>query len=173
MCDVIATARLILLTLLFLSLTLSPPTSSLRSSQHLSLFLTLLPLYPHIFSLLPPPPTHTHTHPRTYTEKSTYHTLNLFKNDVAGNLLRGRGWVLSRSIVEVRQLFIYFLPYLSLSLCLPLSLSVCIPLSLYVSPSLSLTHFLLPLCSHHQIHYSFPSSYSPSFLFFIFLSHYV
>lgn len=31
-------------------------------------------------------------------EKGIYHTLNLFKNDVAGNLLRGRGWILSDSL---------------------------------------------------------------------------
>lgn len=31
-------------------------------------------------------------------EKGIYHTLNLFKNDVAGNLLRGRAWVLSNRI---------------------------------------------------------------------------
>jgi len=30
-------------------------------------------------------------------EKGVYHTLNLFKNDVAGNLLRGRGWILNES----------------------------------------------------------------------------
>ena len=37
------------------------------------------------------------------TEKSTYHTLNLFKNDVAGNLLRGRGWVLTESVSKARS----------------------------------------------------------------------
>ena len=37
------------------------------------------------------------------TEKSTYHTLNLFKNDVAGNLLRGRGWVLTASVSKARS----------------------------------------------------------------------
>lgn len=31
-------------------------------------------------------------------EKGIYHTLNLFKNDVAGNLLRGRAWVLSSKV---------------------------------------------------------------------------
>jgi V-type H+-transporting ATPase subunit a len=31
-------------------------------------------------------------------EKGIYHTLNLFKNDVAGNLLRGRAWVLSTQV---------------------------------------------------------------------------
>lgn len=36
-------------------------------------------------------------------EKSTYHTLNLFKNDVAGNLLRGRGWVLTESVSKARS----------------------------------------------------------------------
>lgn len=35
-------------------------------------------------------------------EKSTYHTLNQFKNDVAGNLLRGRGWILTDSIGKAR-----------------------------------------------------------------------
>ena len=35
-------------------------------------------------------------------EKSTYHTLNQFKNDVAGNLLRGRGWVLTDTIGRAR-----------------------------------------------------------------------
>jgi V-type H+-transporting ATPase subunit a len=36
-------------------------------------------------------------------EKSSYHTLNLFKSDVAGNsVLRGRGWVLTGSISEAR-----------------------------------------------------------------------
>ena len=35
-------------------------------------------------------------------EKSTYHTLNLFKNDVAGGLLRGRGWVKTESMSTVR-----------------------------------------------------------------------
>lgn len=31
-------------------------------------------------------------------EKSIYHTLNLFKNDVASNLLRGRGWILTDKV---------------------------------------------------------------------------
>lgn len=35
-------------------------------------------------------------------EKSVYHTLNLFKNDVARNLLRGRGWILSDSLGKAR-----------------------------------------------------------------------
>ncbi|RYH14284.1 V-type ATPase 116kDa subunit family protein [archaeon] len=35
-------------------------------------------------------------------EKGIYHTLNLFKNDVAGNLLRGRGWILSESVTKAR-----------------------------------------------------------------------
>lgn len=36
-------------------------------------------------------------------EKGMYHTLNLFKNDVAGNLLRGRGWILSASVSKARS----------------------------------------------------------------------
>lgn len=36
-------------------------------------------------------------------EKSIYHTLNLFKNDVAGNLLRGRAWVLSSSVYQAKS----------------------------------------------------------------------
>ena len=36
-------------------------------------------------------------------EKSMYHTLNLFKNDVASNLLRGRGWVLTESVGKARS----------------------------------------------------------------------
>ncbi|KAJ1420219.1 V-type ATPase, V0 complex, 116kDa subunit family, partial [Ochromonadaceae sp. CCMP2298] len=36
-------------------------------------------------------------------EKGTYHTLNQFKNDVAKNLLRGRGWILTGSIPEARR----------------------------------------------------------------------
>lgn len=36
-------------------------------------------------------------------EKGIYHTLNLFKNDVAGNLLRGRGWILSDSVQKARN----------------------------------------------------------------------
>ena len=36
-------------------------------------------------------------------EKSVYHTLNLFKNDVASNLLRGRGWVLTESVGKARS----------------------------------------------------------------------
>eukprot|EP01032_Pedospumella_encystans_P019110 gene19110-21736_t len=35
-------------------------------------------------------------------EKSIYHTLNLFKNDVARNLLRGRGWILTSAIPQAR-----------------------------------------------------------------------
>jgi V-type H+-transporting ATPase subunit a len=35
-------------------------------------------------------------------EKSTYATLNQFKNDVAGNLLRGRGWILTDTISKAR-----------------------------------------------------------------------
>jgi V-type H+-transporting ATPase subunit a len=35
-------------------------------------------------------------------EKSTYHTLNQFKNDIAGNLLRGRGWLLADSVGKAR-----------------------------------------------------------------------
>ena len=35
-------------------------------------------------------------------EKGVYHTLNLFKNDVASNLLRGRGWILSASVPAAR-----------------------------------------------------------------------
>lgn len=35
-------------------------------------------------------------------EKGIYHTLNLFKNDVARNLLRGRGWILTASIPQAR-----------------------------------------------------------------------
>lgn len=37
-------------------------------------------------------------------EKNIYHSLNLFKNDVAGNLLRGRGWILTSSLNSARQL---------------------------------------------------------------------
>jgi V-type H+-transporting ATPase subunit a len=36
-------------------------------------------------------------------EKGIYHTLNLFKNDVAGNLLRGRGWILTDAIPQARS----------------------------------------------------------------------
>jgi len=36
-------------------------------------------------------------------EKGIYHTLNLFKNDVARNLLRGRGWILTESLTQARQ----------------------------------------------------------------------
>ena len=37
-------------------------------------------------------------------EKSTYHTLNLFKSDVAGNsVLRGRGWLLTEAIPTARS----------------------------------------------------------------------
>lgn len=36
-------------------------------------------------------------------EKSVYHTLNLFKNDVARNLLRGQGWILTQSMHETRS----------------------------------------------------------------------
>jgi len=35
-------------------------------------------------------------------EKGIYHTLNLFKNDVASNLLRGRGWILTSTLVAAR-----------------------------------------------------------------------
>lgn len=35
-------------------------------------------------------------------EKAIYHTLNLFKDDVAGNLLRGRGWILTSKAGEAR-----------------------------------------------------------------------
>lgn len=35
-------------------------------------------------------------------EKGVYHTLNLFKNDVARNLLRGRGWILTDSLGKAR-----------------------------------------------------------------------
>eukprot|EP01040_Poterioochromonas_malhamensis_P002388 gene2388-2535_t len=38
----------------------------------------------------------------TRREKGVYHTLNLFKNDVAGNLLRGRGWILSSQLNRAR-----------------------------------------------------------------------
>jgi V-type H+-transporting ATPase subunit a len=38
----------------------------------------------------------------TRREKGIYHTLNLFKNDVAGNLLRGRAWILSSSFGKAR-----------------------------------------------------------------------
>lgn len=37
-------------------------------------------------------------------EKGIYHTLNLFKNDVAGNLLRGRGWILSDSLNAAKSM---------------------------------------------------------------------
>lgn len=36
-------------------------------------------------------------------EKGTYHTLNFFRNDVAGNLLRGRGWILTESIPAAKS----------------------------------------------------------------------
>ena len=36
-------------------------------------------------------------------EKGIYHTLNLFKNDVAGNLLRGRGWILTDKVKIARN----------------------------------------------------------------------
>jgi V-type H+-transporting ATPase subunit a len=36
-------------------------------------------------------------------EKGIYHTLNLFKNDVAGNLLRGRGWILTDKVKSARN----------------------------------------------------------------------
>ena len=36
-------------------------------------------------------------------EKGIYHTLNLFKNDVARNLLRGRGWILTESMPQARN----------------------------------------------------------------------
>lgn len=36
-------------------------------------------------------------------EKSIYHTLNLFKNDVASNLLRGRAWILTDKVGEARK----------------------------------------------------------------------
>lgn len=36
-------------------------------------------------------------------EKGMYHTMNLFKNDVAGNLLRGRGWILSDHVSKARS----------------------------------------------------------------------
>lgn len=36
-------------------------------------------------------------------EKGIYHTLNLFKSDVASNLLRGRGWILTASMNKARN----------------------------------------------------------------------
>jgi len=36
-------------------------------------------------------------------EKSMYHTLNLFKNDVAGAFLRGRGWILKDMVGKARS----------------------------------------------------------------------
>lgn len=36
-------------------------------------------------------------------EKGIYHTLNLFKNDVAGNLLRGRAWILADHVGKARS----------------------------------------------------------------------
>lgn len=36
-------------------------------------------------------------------EKGIYHTLNLFKNDVAGNILRGRAWVLTSQISTAKS----------------------------------------------------------------------
>ena len=36
-------------------------------------------------------------------EKGIYHTLNLFKNDIASNLLRGRGWILTTSLPQARS----------------------------------------------------------------------
>lgn len=35
-------------------------------------------------------------------EKGVYHTLNLFKNDVAGNLLRARGWIITSTMDKAR-----------------------------------------------------------------------
>jgi V-type H+-transporting ATPase subunit a len=39
----------------------------------------------------------------TRREKGIYHTLNLFKNDVAGNLLRGRGWILTSTFGKAKS----------------------------------------------------------------------
>jgi V-type H+-transporting ATPase subunit a len=36
-------------------------------------------------------------------EKGIYHTLNLFKNDVAANLLRGRAWILTDALPDARR----------------------------------------------------------------------
>lgn len=36
-------------------------------------------------------------------EKGIYHSLNLFKNDVAANLLRGRAWILTDALPEARS----------------------------------------------------------------------
>jgi V-type H+-transporting ATPase subunit a len=36
-------------------------------------------------------------------EKGTYHTLNQFKNDLARNLLRGRGWILTEAMPKARN----------------------------------------------------------------------
>lgn len=47
-------------------------------------------------------------------EKALYHTLNLFKNDVAGNLLRGRAWILTDKVKEARG--VLRRAYLSLNL---------------------------------------------------------
>jgi hypothetical protein len=114
---------------------LSPPFLSLTSSHLLSSLSPPLLLSHLILSYQFAHPSHS----RTYAEKSTYHTLNLFKNDVAGNLLRGRGWVLSRSIAEVCHLLSSFfsLPSALFSL-LTAGCSV-----LAVSCSLFLNRFLL------------------------------
>lgn len=35
-------------------------------------------------------------------EKATYHTLNMFKTDVAKGMLRGEGWVIASALDEVK-----------------------------------------------------------------------
>jgi V-type H+-transporting ATPase subunit a len=67
-------------------------------------------------------------------EKSIYHTLNLFKNDVAGNLLRGRGWILSDKVKTARNAIKR--SYMSLNLN-PSALMEIVPESWPAAP----THF--------------------------------
>ena len=67
-------------------------------------------------------------------EKSIYHTLNMFKNDVAGNLLRGRGWILDNKVNETRAALKR--AYISLKL-VPSALMERVPESWPTAP----THF--------------------------------
>lgn len=67
-------------------------------------------------------------------EKGIYHTLNLFKNDVAGNLLRGRGWILTDKVKIARNALKR--AYMSLNLS-PAALMEKVPESWPTAP----THF--------------------------------